>query len=163
MKFCKLCGFERPEEDFPTSNKSNGKTRFLCKDHWKEYCRKQGLKFREKNPNYEKERYRKNPEIAKERAKKSFKEKRILCLKHYSGDFPKCECCGEDRIEFLAMDHVDGGGTKHKRQLQEDGSNLYRWLIENNFPKGFRVLCHNCNSSLGYYGYCPHKKNEDKN
>jgi hypothetical protein len=32
-----------------------------------------------------------------------------------------------------------------------------RWLRKNGFPKGFRVLCHNCNFAHGHYGYCPHK------
>ena len=22
---------------------------------------------------------------------------------------------------------------------------LHKWIIENNFPKGFQILCHNCN------------------
>lgn len=30
------------------------------------------------------------------------------------------------------------------------------WLIHNRFPEGFRVLCFNCNNSLGMHGYCPH-------
>jgi hypothetical protein len=33
---------------------------------------------------------------------------------------------------------------------------MYAYLIRNNFPEGYRVLCHNCNQSLGYFGYCPH-------
>lgn len=37
---------------------------------------------------------------------------------------------------------------------KEEGKNLYYWLLVHNFPKGFRVLCHNCNQSLGMYGYC---------
>jgi hypothetical protein len=32
------------------------------------------------------------------------------------------------------------------------------WLKRNGYPKGFRVLCHNCNSARGLYGYCPHKR-----
>ena len=31
----------------------------------------------------------------------------------------KCECCGETRYEFLALDHIYGGGTKHKKELKE--------------------------------------------
>ena len=27
------------------------------------------------------------------------------------------------------------------------------------FPKDkYRLLCHNCNQSMGWYGYCPHQK-----
>ena len=32
------------------------------------------------------------------------------------------------------------------------------WMIKNNFPKGFQVLCHNCNLAKGFYGKCPHEK-----
>ena len=35
---------------------------------------------------------------------------------------------------------------------------LQKWIIENNFPKGFQILCHNCNVAKGLYGECPHEK-----
>jgi hypothetical protein len=81
---------------------------------------------------------------------------RLECLVRYSGNPPKCECCGESHLEFLAFDHVNGGGAKHRKELSDAGTATIRWLIKNNCPKGFRVLCHNCNSAHGYYGYCPH-------
>ncbi len=34
---------------------------------------------------------------------------------------------------------------------------LLGWLYRNNWPDGFRILYHNCNQSLGSYGYCPHQ------
>jgi hypothetical protein len=71
-------------------------------------------------------------------------------LKHYGG---VCACCGESRYEFLAIDHINGGGTQHHKQIRTP---IVRWLRKNNYPEGFRVLCHNCNQSLGQYGYCPH-------
>ena len=160
MKFCKRCGFERPIEDFPVAPRSNGGYRFLCKEHWREYCREQSILHTKRYPEYWKQRYLKNKEAHKKRARESFYRKRIACLKFYGGDPPKCDCCGENKLEFLAIDHINGGGTKHKKQLQEKGSNLYRWLMESNFPEGFRVLCHNCNMSFGFYGYCPHNKRE---
>lgn len=36
-------------------------------------------------------------------------------------------------------------------------SSTYFWIIRNKYPKGFRVLCHNCNQAIGSYGECPHK------
>lgn len=88
-----------------------------------------------------------------------FALRRIKILLHYGGNPPKCTCCGEEKIEFLAVDHENGGGNKHRKEVPGRGSGgVYTWIIKNNFPKGFRILCHNCNSSLGYYGYCPHKK-----
>ena len=81
---------------------------------------------------------------------------RKVVLEHYGGNPPKCDCCGENYIEFLAIDHINGGGKKHRKII--GFAHIYEWLIKNNFPKGFRILCHNCNSALGYYGYCPHQK-----
>ena len=66
-----------------------------------------------------------------------------------------CACCKESHIEFLAIDHIGGGGGKHRKELGGNVNFMY-WLRKNNFPKGFRVLCNNCNQSLGHYGYCPH-------
>lgn len=75
---------------------------------------------------------------------------------------PQCACCGEDEFEFLAIDHVDGGGNEHRRSLGGDGTKrfcgiqFYLWLKRSGWPPGYRVLCHNCNFSIGAYGYCPH-------
>lgn len=83
---------------------------------------------------------------------------RLRVLKHYSGkNKPDCACCGIDFYEFLAIDHINGGGLKHRREMHSQ-IGLYRWLITNGFPEGFRVLCHNCNLARGFYGFCPHEK-----
>jgi hypothetical protein len=65
-----------------------------------------------------------------------------------------CVCCGEMHMEFLSIDHVDGDGAEHRKTVHQ--GNLYFWLKAHGFPPGFRVLCLNCNFSLGHYGYCPH-------
>lgn len=83
---------------------------------------------------------------------------RIAALRHYGGPNPTCACCGEPRLEFLAIDHVNGGGNQHRKR--EGIKNLSRWLRKNKYPEGFRVLCNNCNFSLGLYGYCPHQEPE---
>ena len=71
----------------------------------------------------------------------------------------KCACCGETHTEFLSMDHINNDRAEHREALtgsRNNGSTLYGWLIKNNFPAGFRVLCFNCNFALGHFGYCPH-------
>lgn len=76
-------------------------------------------------------------------------------IRTYGG---KCACCGEDRWEFLTIDHVNGGGTKHRKQVGSGGGAFYKWLKANGYPQeGYRVLCMNCNMALGLYGYCPHQ------
>lgn len=82
---------------------------------------------------------------------------RMLVLERYGGSPPKCACCGEGRIEFLSLDHTNGGGLKHRREVG-GGAYVWRWCKKNNFPEGFRVLCHNCNLSLGFYKRCPHQE-----
>lgn len=86
---------------------------------------------------------------------------RVFVLQHYSGTIPKCACCGETEMKFLSLDHVNGGGTQHRKKITKDGSgkggNMAYWIFRNGFPEGFQVLCHNCNMAKGFYGICPHK------
>lgn len=78
-----------------------------------------------------------------------------------------CECCHEGNREFLALDHVEGGGNAHRRALCKNGTGrggtqtLYRLVRDLGFPDTYRLLCHNCNHSYGAYGYCPHQETGD--
>lgn len=88
---------------------------------------------------------------------KSRLKNRIDALKYYSDGNPKCVCCNEEQIEFLVIDHTEGNGNKQRRDNRlTAGSHFYFWLKKNKYPNGYRVLCHNCNMSLGFYQYCPH-------
>jgi len=78
---------------------------------------------------------------------------------HY-GKVCSCPGCDESRQEFLTIDHIDGNGRQHKKEIGGGSYVLYRWISNNNFPDNFRVLCMNCNFSLGKYGYCPHEKEQ---
>lgn len=70
----------------------------------------------------------------------------------------KCACCGETRKEFLCIDHINGEGNKERRKTHKNGGvHFYAYLRRKGFPAGYRVLCHNCNMSLGTWGYCPHQ------
>lgn len=79
-------------------------------------------------------------------------ELRMEVLEKYGN---KCNCCGEIEKEFLSIDHIDGGGSKHRREIKHS---IYGWLKSNKYPKGFQILCHNCNQAKGFYGICPHQK-----
>lgn len=80
---------------------------------------------------------------------------------HYCNGDIKCQCCGERHIEFLSLDHINGDGSNHRKMLKSEGTTLFTWIIKNNFPNIFRVLCMNCNTSYGFYGYCPHQNLSD--
>jgi len=70
----------------------------------------------------------------------------------------KCACCGEEQPEFLSIDHIGGGGNAHRKSIGDRARvNFYLWLQKEGYPKGFRALCMNCNTSLGFHGYCPHQ------
>ena len=75
-------------------------------------------------------------------------------LEAYGG--ATCSCCGELHVEFLTLDHINGGGRKHRQEIRRQGFHFYSWLRLHGYPSGFRVLCMNCNLSLGLYKYCPH-------
>jgi hypothetical protein len=72
---------------------------------------------------------------------------RLLVLQHYSKkEIPECanpfgqHSTSYTTIETLSIDHVNGGGRKHLRAIGD----LCNWLITNNYPDGFQVLCMNC-------------------
>lgn len=74
----------------------------------------------------------------------------------------RCSCCNEDRQEFLAIDHVFGDGCKERKQLNIRGGDFHRWLRKQGYPKDrYRLLCHNCNQAIGWYGYCPHQREKE--
>ena len=83
-------------------------------------------------------------------------ETREKVLEHYSEGKMECACCTENIEEFLCIDHIDGGGNVHRAEIGH-GTSFYRWLINNDFPLGYQVLCHNCNLAKGFYGKCPHE------
>lgn len=76
-------------------------------------------------------------------------------LNAYGG---QCACCGESHREFLAIDHVNGGGSRERRNGYSSTVQMAQKVIRENFPKTYRLLCHNCNLARGFYGYCPHER-----
>lgn len=93
-------------------------------------------------------------EYTRSSAMKIRRRVRYEVLYYYSNGRMICECCKEGIEEFLSIDHING------RTKDDDvgGYKLYLLLRRRGFPKGYRVLCHNCNQSFGYFGYCPHDK-----
>ena len=118
-------------------------------------------------------KYRLKPEN-KTREKLLVYKIRLKVLQYYSkrlskSDIPCCRCCGESYIEFLAIDHIAGRKQMDSKpelvklgySSLKRGQVLHKWVIENNFPKGFQILCHNCNYAKGIVrnkNKCPHEK-----
>lgn len=74
-----------------------------------------------------------------------------------------CICCGEREFSFLSVDHIENNGADHRRELNPKygtgGARFYGWLKRSRFPKGFQVLCMNCQWGKKLNaGICPHKE-----
>ena len=82
--------------------------------------------------------------ICRSRANAKNRAIKLEVIKEYGG---RCMCpggCDVTEPDWLSMDHVKGGGVKHRQQLKVIGLDFYRWLKKKGFPKkGFRLLCYN--------------------
>lgn len=69
-----------------------------------------------------------------------------------------CDCCEEYRKEFLTVDHIHGGGKKHRNSIG-NGMWYYKWICEQkNIHTMLRLLCMNCNWATRMKAICPHVK-----
>ena len=98
----------------------------------------------------------KHREAVKKRARDTARQNKLIVLDVYGNS--RCVCCGEKEVAFLTIDHINNDGRQHRQQVGA-GSRLYRWLIANNFPDGYQVLCFNCNCGRQVNGgICPHEQ-----
>lgn len=83
-----------------------------------------------------------------------FTKAKVEALDHYG---KTCACCGETDFDMLQLDHIEGGGRKHKKEFNI--SSVPAWARKNGFPSIFRTLCANCNfsSHIGK-GVCYHQR-----
>lgn len=140
---CSRCGEMLPWDEFPV-NRSSGTRRkdgrhSQCVECKRLSARESSARHAEKN---------------RARTARWWAALREEMFAHYGSE---CACCGEDHREFLCIDHIEGGGNKHRAEVGGTGSVFYAWLRRNGWPEGFRVLCHNCNQARGLYGACPHE------
>jgi hypothetical protein len=132
---------------------------------------KANAKLRRAKPeNIAKEKSRVSTPEYKNRTKTIRDKKRINICQIYSkrlsnSNIPCCRCCGlNSDMDFLALDHIAG-----KRQMDSEpelvklgysskkkSETLHNWIIKNNYPDGFQVLCQSCNFAKGM------KKNNNK-
>jgi hypothetical protein len=82
-----------------------------------------------------------NPGKVREVQQRHLSKLKVAVLDHYGH---ACACCGT--TDRLTVDHVNGDGNQHREQVG-GGWAIYRWIIANNFPPGFQILCRPCNAS----------------
>ena len=172
---CTMCEVDKDSDRFFHS-------RFYGKDgrmkHCKECHNQLGKRWREANKEkssaYSRDYARiwraNNPERNRQRKREYNSKIKMRVMRTYSkSNEPFCACCGENILQFLSIDHINNDGAKHRKILGNgksrggtSGQKMYEWLIKNNFPSGFQVLCMNCNCGKERNGgVCPHVTPEE--
>lgn len=153
MRICADCKKAKPEAEFVARRRITGRvTRSTC-----EACSSRRRK-------YSRSWAKANCPRSAKYHRNYIASLRIAALRHYSGGKPYCACCGESTLDFLTIDHIAGGGTKHRRELSKggiSGSAIYIFLKKQNYPEGYQVLCLNCNWARGRSAKCPHEERRD--
>jgi hypothetical protein len=159
MKKCSKCLINKPFGDFGLYKNSPDGLKPRCRT-----CRQEDYAEYLKNPEARKRMLERGvaynklnaDKIEFNRLKRAYSYK-LEIMSHYSNGTPTCSCCGENHIEFLSIDHIDGGGNRQRKDLGISGNVFYEYLKKQGYPTGYRVLCHNCNQARGNFGGCPHK------
>jgi len=111
----------------------------------KEAFTKRAIKWRKENPEKTRKsalaRYYKNQTKILEK----YRAEKIEVLGHYSKGTPKCNNCPFNDLDCLDIDHLNNDGARARREGGFGGRRLRAWLKKNNYPKGYQVLCRNCN------------------
>ena len=119
------------------------------KEHFKKYWREHRKESQVHKDKYKAKLKREHPEEYKRKEREHYlaysKRLRDETFRHYGNDEIRCAHCGESRLACLSIDHIAGGGNKHRKERKSGGGiNFYSWLKRQGFPKGYQVLCMNC-------------------
>jgi hypothetical protein len=71
------------------------------------------------------------------------RQRKQKVIDHYSKGTGCCARCGYKDLRALSVDHKASDGAA-RREEQGKGSNFYQWIVNNNYPEGFQILCMNC-------------------
>lgn len=85
-----------------------------------------------------------DPKKMSEHVRQSNAKTKELVFMHYGNGKIACQNCGFDDIRALSIDHLNGGGRQHRKQIGGGGQKTYNWLKKNNYPAGYQILCMNC-------------------
>jgi len=123
--------------------------RKLHKDKVQEKQRRYYQNNKEKHQAYSRNYYAQNGDTIRANAVRTGKilrkKMRLAVLLYYSNDTMACVKCGFSDIRALCLDHINGGGSEHRRKFK-NGGNVWCWLARHGFPPGYQILCANCNT-----------------
>ena len=146
---CINCGKQSPQTDRVKCSICLEAARASCKKYLKE------------NPNAKevRNRWKSNPQS---RAKhKVSRQKWRLRLKYKVIESlgGKCECCKDNTLPFLQIDHVNKDGKKHRAEIGRS-TKMFKDMLKNPTRYQLRILCANCHFAITNLGICPHKDND---
>ena len=146
IRLCRQCGVQLT----PTSPRQlycgNAKAKTGCAyAHGKQM--KQTANRSTHAQKYRRKHLKRSSALAREYARKL--RQRVL-LKYGS----RCARCGFTDIRALQLDHINGYGNQHRKQMRQ--RRIYQMSLENN-DKMFQLLCANCNS-IKKYAEDPHNR-----
>ena len=105
LRICKGCGETKPVSEYHRAPESRDRFCSFCKA-----CKNEKMA-----------RYRAKSDVPGAYQRIHRKKIRDLCLSHYSNGTYRCACCGESAYEFLAIDHMNGNGQEHRREIGSKG------------------------------------------
>jgi hypothetical protein len=133
----------------------------ICRDRHRKRWRTRHPNPRTKDPtshNRASNKYRmNNRDKCRQAELRSRRKLKAQIFAHYGN----CRCCGEHRLEFLTLHHINNNGAEHRRQLKAGGigsKDFYLWVKRTGYPSDLESACMNCNFSKGRFGYCPHER-----
>lgn len=134
---CTTCKLDKPEADYYTGRKQ-------CK-----LCRRASANAA----------HHSNIEGARKSWRDRSRQVRAVLRKEFIVAYGgKCTCCDETEEAFLTMEHINGGGTKHRKAVGHDSIKIVREIKRQGWPKDkYTLLCMNCNHARAIRGICPHQ------
>lgn len=127
MKFCNRCKQFKTPEEFSCNRRKKDGLDIYCKPCAVKRCREYFLR---------------KPQVQRAYKRQWISEQKEKVFLHYSGGKIGCVSCNYSDQRALSIDHINGDGAEHRREIKHE--NIYRWIVKNNFPSGFQVLCMNC-------------------
>ena len=105
---------------------------------------------KEKCQEFSKEYYRKNGKKRKEYDRAYYLKYRKKCRQEIIENLGgKCIQCGFHDWRGLQIDHVKGGGTKHRKQFTNSWQ-YYKSILDQLETGEYQLLCANCNQIKRY-------------
>jgi len=148
-KVCLKCCIEKPVEEFRRRKANKDGRVSSCKPCEKIAEQGQPSRDPETRKRYFHNHYLKHREkVCKRESERAilanFRRKQEV-LAHYGNGKIACVKCGYSDIDALSIDHIYDNGAAERKIIGKSGHQMYKWLIDHDYPEGYQTLCMNCN------------------